>query len=300
MRILLVLVATLFAFAIGAQPSAPTGFALSVRNTFPNASTTGIPSGTSLTTYTGSCTITADDTVIDAKTVNCNPLIISGATNVTITRSKINGEIQTAEVNTPTYYWLYVTDSEIEAQGYDGSGITGSNYKLLRVNIHGGKRPGLCWYNCLVEYSYIHGQLNDITGQNHQSGFRMEQYTTLRYNTIVCDSFEYPPEGGCSASISGYPDFQPINNNLVEHNFFPITNSAEFCVYGGNTGGKPYSGDATNATYIRFVDNIFERTATRPCGNSGPVTDFDPNRTGNLWSGNVYFPDGATIPSQVY
>src|ERR671917_580631 len=57
---------------------------------FPDANCTGVPSGVTLTAYTGSCTVTADGAVIDAKTVNCAPLSIR-AKNVVIRNSRVNG-----------------------------------------------------------------------------------------------------------------------------------------------------------------------------------------------------------------
>ena len=58
---------------------------------WPYEGNTGVPAGTTLTTYSGPCTITVDNTVIDSKTVNCSLFI--EAENVTITKSQINGRI---------------------------------------------------------------------------------------------------------------------------------------------------------------------------------------------------------------
>ena len=64
--------------------------------------------------------------------------------------------------------------------------------------------------------------------------------------------------------------------------------------YGGATSGKPFSGDPTNATNQRFTDNVFQRGTNRKCGAYGPVTSFDRNGTGNVWSGNVW-DDGTPV-----
>ena len=55
-----------------------------------------------------------------------------------------------------------------------------------------------------------------------------------------------------------------------------------FCAYGGATGGKPYSSDPTNATNQKFTNNVFQRGGNSKCGTYGPVTSFNPNRTGNV------------------
>ena len=104
-------------------------------------------------------------------------------------------------------------------------------------------------------------------------------------------------EIGCSADISGYPDFAPINHNTISDNLMGSNNQGiGFCVYGGGTTGKPFSGDPTNATYIVYRNNVFQRGANGKCGAYGPVTSFVTGRTGNVWSGNTWVDDGATVP----
>jgi hypothetical protein len=100
--------------------------------------------------------------------------------------------------------------------------------------------------------------------------------------------------------MSGYPDFAPIMHATIDSNLF-ISNNAgiAFCAYGGTTGGKPYSNDPNNATYIVFQNNVFQRGANGKCGEFGPVLDFNPGRTGNNWTNNKY-DNGTIIPSQVF
>ncbi len=56
---------------------------------WPGPANTGVPVGTVLTPYTGPCTITVANTVIDSKIISCELLI--RADNVTIRNSHING-----------------------------------------------------------------------------------------------------------------------------------------------------------------------------------------------------------------
>ena len=134
---------------------------------------------------------------------------------------------------------------------------------------------------------------------------RNEQYLTLKHNALGCD-FTYKgqdpalinDEIGCSADMSGYPDFAPIMHDTIDSNLFLSNNvGAGFCVYGGGTTGKPYSGSANNATYIVFQNNVFQRGANGKCAAYGPVTDFISGRTGNVWSNNKY-DNGTTVNSQ--
>ena len=93
---------------------------------------------------------------------------------------------------------------------------------------------------------------------------------------------------GCSADLSGYPDFAPIKNNTVDRNLFVASPGSGFCAYGGATSGKPYSSDPTNATNQKFTNNVFQRGGNNKCGTYGPVTSFNSSGTGNVLSGNVW------------
>ncbi|MFY1832042.1 DUF4082 domain-containing protein [Myxococcus fulvus] len=254
---------------------------------FPNASTTGVPAGTQLTPYTGPCTITVANTVIDAKTVNCDLNI--RAAGVIIRNSKINGSVATDENSTGFSFTL--TDSHVDAGDRYATGVGAVNFTAIRVHVEGGNRSMHCWHDCEIRDSYVHGQMTDETGMAHESGIRMGRNVTLRHNTIICDAPDVPPDAGCSAALTGYGDFAPVENNLVENNYFPGTTGG-YCAYGGSSRGKPYS-DATNN--IRFIGNVFGRGQSGRCGWYGAITSFDTSEPGNVWSNNTW-EDGAVLP----
>jgi len=266
------------------KPPSPAG------GEFPNASNTGVPSGVDLSTYTGPCTITKDDTVIDAKTVNCDLDI--RATGVVITRSRINGEINGGE---GTGSRFRVEDSEVVNQAREACQCIGSdNFTVVRTEIRGGNRGVYCRVNCTVTDSWIHGR-DLLTGQ-HASALRVEQHATVQHNTLACDwTGSLANDTGCSADLTGYPDFAPITHNTITGNLFASNPTGTgFCAYGGSTAGKPFSGDPTNATHIKFADNVWQRGANGKCGTYGPITGFDQSRTGNQWVNNK-FDDGTVI-----
>lgn len=65
----------------------------------------------------------------------------------------------------------------------------------------------------------------DQTNLAHASGVRSEQYLTLRHNALGCDyNGPFPnDELGCSADLTGYPDFAPIKMPLSTKTcFWPI------------------------------------------------------------------------------
>ena len=261
---------------------------------FPGPNNTGVPAGTTLTAYTGPCTITAANTVIDAKTINCDLAI--EAANVRITRSKITGSVATDENSTG--YSFSISDSEVDIGNRAGTGVGAVNFTATRVHVTGGNRSMNCWHDCLITDSYVHGQFRDSTGVYHESGMRMGQSATIRHNTIICDAPDVPPDAGCSADLTGYGDFGPVQNNLIEKNFFGATTGG-YCTYGGSSQGKPYS-SATN--HITFNGNVWQRgtrlsdKGTKVCGYYGSNTSFDPSLPGNTWSNNK-FDDGTTVAS---
>jgi hypothetical protein len=258
---------------------------------YPGPTTTGVPAGTVLTAYTGPCSITTANTVIDSKTVNCG--IDVRAANVTIKNSKINGSIFIA---VGQGFSVSISDAELDGGNNAGTGISEGDYTATRVNIHGGNRSGYCANNCSWIDSYVHGQFKDLSGTFHESGLRMEQNGTFRHNTISCDAPEVPPEGGCSADVSGYGDFATIQNNTFDKNLFVGGNDLSYCVYAGSSPSKPYP----NANHIVFSNNIWQR-GTRPsergtfvCGYYGPVSDFSSTAPGNVWTNNKW-DDGTNV-----
>jgi len=287
---------------------------------WPGASNTGPnASEASMGTYSGSCTITAPNTTIDSKVINCSPLLVgSGASGLVIKNSYVKGgviqasgsasfTIQDSLIDNGVSYPA-CSDSSCPAGKYacgdpnnatTECGVGYRNFTILRTEIINTNRAAYCESTCLIQDSYFHGTnlWPDASNAAHASSVRNEQYLTLRHNTLGCD-FTGPfanPELGCSADMSGYPDFAPIRNATIDKNLFLSNNvGAGFCVYGGGTGGKPFSSDPNNATYIVFTSNVFQRGANGKCGTYGAVTDFISGRTGNVWTNNKY-DNGATV-----
>lgn len=251
---------------------------------WPGPGNTGVPAGTNLTTYSSPCIITTANTTITARLVTCSTLTIR-ATGVVITRSEIRGRVL---VDTGS---VTITDSLINlaARGtVQETVIEDHGYTLERVELRGGYRGAWC-NACTIRDSWVHGQL--ITGNWHAGGVRMDQNATLVHNSLACDALSTPQDGGCSAPLTGYGDFAPVRNNLIEHNLFVAPPDASYCAYGGSSGDKPYSNQAAN---IRFINNIFQRGTSGHCGIYAAVGDWRPSAPGAVFTGNTY-PDGAPV-----
>lgn len=260
---------------------------------FPDAACTGVPTGVTLGAYTGPCTITTNNTTIDAKTINCALSI--QATNVTIKNSRINGSVATP--NGSLAYSFSITDSEViapQATGIEVTGLGEANFTALRVEVTGGNRSVYCRKNCTVQDSWLHGQNIADSPRIHASAIRQSQGGTILHNRIHCSVDDTSSGGGCSANLTGYGDFEPVQDNTIEKNLFVATPGGA-CAYGGSSGddgSKPYGHLAQN---IIFKDNIFERGTSNNCGWYFPITDFDDTRPGNQWINNKWA-DGAVLP----
>jgi hypothetical protein len=273
---------------------------------FPNASNTGVPAGTALSTYTGSCTITSAVT-IDSKTMNCSGGVTVEAAGVVIKNSKINGRI-VVDTDTNQSWSLSLTDSEVNADGIGGvSAITNGNVTILRADIHGGHNALQCEEHasiCSMTDSWVHDQYLAAGSADHLGGVAsfgsavpckgpsasgVPACVELVHNSIVCDAAPTSQGGGCTGDINLLPQYGPLNGAIIKNNLLGGNPGSAYCTYGG--AGMPYP-----ASHIIYMNNVFERGTNNNCADYGPVTNFDVSAPGNVWSGNVW-DDGTPVRS---
>jgi hypothetical protein len=274
---------------------------------FPGPASTGPDEPASaMPAYTGPCTITTPNTVIDSMVVNCTLEVYAGG--FVLSNSYLYGTVSQHNGASYTVADVFMDAGKQFPACWDNScpagkyactdcSLDGTDFSVLRTEVINTNRAVWC-NSCLVEDSYFHGTnlWPDISNLSHASAMREEQNGTIRHNSLWC-SYTGPfinDEIGCSADLTGYPDFAPINHNTVDGNLFVAAIGAAYCAYGGGTGTKPYSNDPTNATYQVFTDNVFQRGTNGKCAFYGPITDFITGRTGNVWSGNVW-DDGTVV-----
>ena len=277
---------------------------------FPGPSNTGAPAGVTLANYTGPCTITTANVVIDSKTVNCDIEVGSGGSGLIIKNSLVNGSVEQSDNGTSSPFTIQ--DSTIDGTvrgtgtGHDGyactnCGVGYRDFTLLRVEVVHTNRGAYCEEVCNISDSWVHGQnlWPDDPAHPHASAIRQEHYANLQHNSLACDyKGPFNADIGCSANQSGYPDFTYIWHNTFNRNLHVEGNNASsFCAYGGGTSGKPFSGDARNATYQVYTNNVFQRGANGKCGDYGPITDFLTSRTGNTWTDNIWDHGGTVNPA---
>lgn len=278
------------------RPSAVTVFGagsgvLPRTRAFPNASTTGVPSGTTLTPYTGPCTITTAGTVIENKVVDC-PLLIK-ASGVVVRRSLVRATVD-SDSETPTASVL-IEDTEVDAGTAFRAAVDSHNVTVLRSNLHGGAHSVQCWDNCRVEDSWLHGQYVPPDASWHLNAFLSNggSRMILRRNTLQCDAALTAADGGCSSNLSIFGDFGSNTDYLIDNNLFVASVAMPYCTFAGSDPVKPYG---TQVSGIRFVNNVFQRGTNGRCGLYGPVTSFDSDAPGAQWSNNVW-DDGTVLPT---
>ncbi len=264
---------------------------------WPGPSNTGVPAGTALSDYTGPCTITTANAVIDSKTVNCSLAI--RAANVAIRKSKVNGNvILDVDLAGSSAWSLTLQDSEVDGGQMQLSAVGWGNVTVLRSNIHGGQTSVQCEENsvsCVVQDSYLHGQYIPPNEPWHLGGFLSDggQKMTLRHNFVVCDQPVNSVGEGCTGDVNLIPNFAPINGALIERNLFGANIGSAYCTFGGekSTSATP------NSFNVVYRDNVFQRGSNGKCAAFGPVTDFQVKNAGNQWTNNRW-DDGVAHQSR--
>jgi hypothetical protein len=273
-----------------APPPPPTGW--------PDATNTGVPAGTTLADYSAPCTITTAGTVIDSKNVTCDTLVVQAA-NVSITKSKTHAIWVDNDASAGRGWSVTVTDSEVDAGQVQRSGVSDGSLTLLRDNIHGGQNAVQCDEKstvCDVRESWLHGQYIPDNQPWHLGGFLSDGNAAgpiaLVHNSVVCDHAVNSVGEGCTADISFIPNFSKTSGVTVQNNLLGANIGSSYCTYGGEKSTSPFP----HADHVVYTGNVFARGTNRMCGAYGPVTDFNVNATGNVWTNNTWQDDGTPVP----
>lgn len=263
---------------------------------WPGPNNTGVPAGVTLTPYTGSCTITAANTVIDAKLIDsCDRLDIGpNATNVLIKNSRVNTVVYNDDVGS---YNGSVTlqDSEVHAGSVTYGAVTYKNITLIRTEVTGGQHNVLCSASCNVHDSYLHDPY--VQGATHNNGFISNGGSDylIEHSTVSCNVPTNATGGGCSGDVSWFGDFGPISNATLNKSLLTANTELAYCLYAGHDT-KPYG---TQAHHITVTNNVFQKGTNNKCGAYGPYTNYYHDISGNappnsIWSGNVWS-DGTAL-----
>jgi hypothetical protein len=255
---------------------------------WPNPGNTGVPGGTQLSAYAGPCVITTANAVIDAKTVSCDLEV--RAANVTIKRSLIKGIVILDTDVSGSSTWSYtLADSTVTAGLRQQAAVSYGNMTVLRSNISGGATSVQCGehaVSCTIQDSYLHGQQIPSDQHWHLGGFLSNggHNIRIRHNTIICDAPENSVGDGCTGDLNLLGDFAPIADVVADSNYLGASTGMSYCLYGGDALSKPYP----HANNVVVTNNVFARGTNSKCGAYGPVSSFNVNGPGNVWSNNTW------------
>lgn len=256
------------------EPTTPPTTAPAPTTGFPSSATTGVPDGTSLSTYTGPSTITKDGTVIDSKKITS--CIVIKADNVTIKNSLLQSRgcffnVLSDDGNTG----LKVTDVEIDGLGNTSgdAAIGGGGYTCLRCDIHGTTDGAKAGDDVVFRDSYIHDLAQ--TGGSHNDGIQSLGTDNLQivHNKIVV------PEGSTSAIILSTGSASEMRNVKIDNN---LLGGGAYTVYGGYLAGTDSLSKISN---ISITNNKFTTEVYPRSGAYGPLTSASSpvDVSGNTW-----------------
>ena len=256
---------------------------------WPYAGNTGVPSGVSLSAYSGPCSIFTD-TIIQDKIVNCALQMYDDA-SLTVRNSVVKGFIE--NTYTTGVGKLLVEDSEIQAGAWSGGAAWGSSMTIRRSELTGGQHSVHCESNCTITDSWLHNQYNPDGGSYHNNAFLSNGGTNMHLsgNTLHCTALLNDTDGGCTSNLTLLGDFDTISYVTATSNLMMANNSSiAYCVVGGYAPSKPYP----IAHHVVMQNNVFQRGPNKKCGVYGPVTSFQTSASGNVWSGNKWA-DGSIV-----
>jgi hypothetical protein len=248
---------------------------------FPDAASTGVRDGVELRAYDGPCTIVDAGFVIDSRDVRC-PLVITAA-DVVIRNSKVTGTVKVEGRQNS----LLIEDSDIDGGEAYLHTVGFENVTVLRSDIKGGQSGVNCYFNCLIQDSYLHDPFVPEGEDWHLNAFLSNGGTGIRLigNTLACNRPTNAAGGGCSSNASIFGDLGPNSDYTIQGNLFVASDEMSYCFYGGHDPKKKFG---TQVERIVLKDNVFQRGTTGKCAVYGAVTSYDVAGNGNQWQNNKW------------
>jgi len=248
--------------------SAPPSSGACALPAYPDASCTGVPPGTTLTSRSGDITISTKGTVLSGLDIHgCVNVITTG---VVIRNSRISctgGYV----VYSHTDGSVRIEDSEINCANTRGTAIGDTNVTALRVDIQGCENGFDVDGNFVVEDSYIHDLFQ--SAEAHTDGLQLTDVAhdiTIRHNRIYAND-------GTSAIISASVG---AVNILIDSNLMA---GGAYTLYCRQHGA---------GTNYRVINNHFSTIFYPKVGAYGPWTEC----ADETLSGNVYQQSGQPVP----
>jgi hypothetical protein len=270
---------------------------------FPDATNTGVPAGMTLKAVPGQVTsgpgwawnaywqrvnVTVNGTVLSG-------LSVSGSINITASNVTINDD-QVVTGAAEGIALSHTAGVTIENSTISGLNATSGRVDSAIDDIYGDStgmvvkadnisecRSAVQLTGGLVTGNYIHDP-GYITG-DHTNGVIANggtQQLTITHNTILNSQSQTDAISLDTNSVAG-----PVTNKVIENNLLA---GGGYPIYGGAAFGHVTSG-------VLIENNVFGQGFYATSGQFGPSAYVDPTGAGNVWSGNTWDRNGATVPA---
>jgi len=230
---------------------------------YPDARSTGVPAGTSLTPTAG-FNATTSNAVYDK--LDIRGTVTVTATNVTIKNSRISNvgffgvDIEGGSVT--------LQNVEIDCGGTGKKGILNGNFTAIRVNIHNCEDGVFADRDFTIKDSYIHDLATSPTAHNDGIQSIDAINVTIEHNTIYAVDTS-------AIWLNNNSGGQLATNVVVQNNLLAGGGWTLYC-------------PADASTNVRILNNAFSTKFFPNVGGFGPATDC----AGDTQSGNVFHETG--------
>jgi hypothetical protein len=259
------------------------GSASEVPSSFPNAATTGVPSGRSLKVHNGTLKVTKSNTVVDGLDVRGD--IDVDADNVTIKNTRVVTAGNWGIIQRQGARGLRVLDTEVRGNGTDRLQYAvlnqGGMITIQRCDFSITSDPistdlGLITDNYVHDPKYFPDDHTDMIQSNQ--GPPAGAQLVIRHNTLI-NTLEQ------TAAVALFQDFGVQHDAVIDGNLLA---GGGYALYGG-------AGSMGTAYNIKVINNVFSRQVFPKGGQYGPVAYWDAKGPGNVWQNNVWADTGRPV-----
>jgi len=235
---------------------------------------------------------------------------------VKVTKSKIIGLVYTDWIDDgPIVLEDVEVDSGIGKMMFPNVGAY--NIYAYRVNSHHGEGVIKCQGWCETKDNWIHDMIVEPASHMNAIGTNglyspLGEVWNIEHNYTQCGNWSYGDDsdsGGCSGSISLFPNFANIHDVRIYRNYLAPAQPYQgaptqdiivnpwhywsqnaYCMYTANdTDTNEY-----RAQNVTIDSNIFGKGVSGMCGVYGPVASWAGDVRGNTFTSNKY-DDGTTV-----
>ncbi len=271
---------------------------------YPDATSTGVPAGTTLTAVPAQATSGTGWTwnaatqcaEVTVPGVTVTGLDITGCLDVTASNVTVTKDEVTSDGGNFAVSLRHTTGVTIENSALGGADTAAGRVSEAIDDVYGDSAGMIITGNNIADFkTAIQVTTGQITGNYiHSPGFVAGDHTngildigttqplTITRNTIL-NSLGQTDAISLDATGSG----QTISDKTITGN---LIGGGSYAIYGGTTNGN-------TITDITITGNDFSQATYPKSGQYGPVAYFTTAGTGNTWTNNTWDTTGATVPS---